>query len=303
MRKPLRSKDTLTITISDVNGSKSYTIAQVFKKYALYFGMTVSVILIISVILIKMLYSEVNDLNVKKDRLKADFDALKEQNIGLTEDIAIRQQELDSLNEKIEDVEAIIGIDNTDNDNSLERVDIAKVTLIEKKYLLSIIPNGYPIANRGVTNNYGWRMHPVLKKRNFHSGIDLKASMRTKIYAPANGIIKYAGYNNKGYGYMIIISHNFGFETLYAHLYKVKVKVGDVINKKQFIGLTGNSGLSSGPHLHYEVRYAQRVLNPTYFLKWNMKNYEKIFQKEKKVKWQSLIDLMRLQMRILQQQS
>ena len=108
--------------------------------------------------------------------------------------------------------------------------------------------------------------------------------------ATADGIVEYAGFHKRsGYGNLLIIDHNFGFKTLFAHLHKIVVKNGDFVKKGQIIAYTGNTGLSNGPHLHYEIRYIGVVLNPLNFIKWNLKNYSYIFKKEKKVKWKAII--------------
>ena len=114
--------------------------------------------------------------------------------------------------------------------------------------------------------------------------------MDTEIFATADGVIEYAGLHNKsGYGRLVILDHNYGFKTYYGHLNKVLVKAGEYVKKGDVIALSGNSGMSNGPHLHYEVRFTQRVLNPFLFMKWDIENYSQIFEKEKNVPWQSLI--------------
>jgi len=104
--------------------------------------------------------------------------------------------------------------------------------------------------------------------------------------------VEYAGYHRKsGYGKLIIIDNSYGFKSYYAHLGKIKVRHGQVIQKGDLIALTGNTGRSNGPHLHYEIRYMQRALNPFWFIKWTMGNYEQIFEKEKRVPWNPLLEL------------
>ena len=284
-------KNRLIISITDIDGTKSYNFSDAIKKIVKYTIISIILILVIGSFSIVFLSTSLHTLEDKKDVLIFKLDTLNTTNKHLNESIKTKGDELKYLNAKIEDVEKIVGIIHDDkNDTEFDsRIDIARMTYVDKKYLLQVIPSGYPIPKRGVSDSYGWRTHPVLKKKDFHPGIDLRAKMRTKLRAPADGIVKYAGFNKKGYGHIVILSHNFGFETLYAHLYKTKVRVGDIISKGDLIALTGNSGLSSGPHLHYEVRYAQKRLNPAWFLRWSIKNYDELFKKQRKIKWQSLI--------------
>ena len=121
----------------------------------------------------------------------------------------------------------------------------------------------------------------------------MKAKMKTPVYATADGIVEYSGLHKKsGFGNLVILQHNYGFRTYFGHLNKVVVKSGKFVRKGDLIAYTGNSGMSSGPHLHYEIRFIQRAINPFWFVKWNVKNYKDIFEKEKKIPWQSLITMM-----------
>ena len=120
----------------------------------------------------------------------------------------------------------------------------------------------------------------------------MRAKRRTPVYATADGVVKFVQPRNTGnFGRVVKISHNYGFETVYGHLIKTNVKLGDIVKKGDIIALSGNSGRSTGPHLHYEIKYASMVLNPKNFMKWNLKTYETIFSKERRVKWESLINL------------
>ncbi len=325
-------RERFSIVITDIHGSKHYNLHQVIKKILMYSILVVLLLLISSVFFISYLNKSVDDLEVKKQKLetvysklkldnknvnetilqktqklellsakvkeleslKTIYSQLKTENENINESISQKVEELDSLNTKMNELEVLIGIKpSAQNVSLIERVDLAKVSTAQKKLLFQNIPNGYPIKNEGITGSYGWRQHPIVKKREFHTGIDLRAKRNTKIYAPADGIINFAGFHKKsGYGIMIILDHNYGFRTLYGHMNKAIVKKGDVVRKGDHIGYTGNTGLSSGPHLHYELRYLQTATQPLSFMNWNMKNYETIFKKEKHIKWQSLINLM-----------
>jgi murein DD-endopeptidase MepM/ murein hydrolase activator NlpD len=171
-----------------------------------------------------------------------------------------------------------------------ERIDVTKLSSENIAVMMQFIPNGSPIPYKGITSKYGWRVHPTLHKREFHPGSDMRAPMGTPVVATADGVVEYAGYHKRsGYGKLIIIDNNYGFKTYFGHLSKIKVKAGTFVKKGTVIALTGNTGLSNGPHLHYEVRFIQRPLNPFWFIKWTVNNFNEIFQKEKKIPWQSLI--------------
>jgi len=101
----------------------------------------------------------------------------------------------------------------------------------------------------------------------------MKAKIVTEVYATANGVVEYAGYHRKsGFGRLVVLNNSYGFRTYFAHLGKINVKLGQVIQKGDLIALTGNSGRSKGPHLHYEIRFMQKAVNPFWFIKWTMNN-------------------------------
>ncbi len=105
-----------------------------------------------------------------------------------------------------------------------------------------------------VSSPYGMREHPTLKKMLFHEGIDISAYAGSKVHSTAQGRVVKIMYSKYGYGNRILIKHGYGFETLYAHLGTIKVKKGQWVQKNQLIGTVGNTGRSTGSHLHYEIR-------------------------------------------------
>lgn len=287
-------RERFSIVITDIHGSKHYNLHQIIKKIILYVILAIVAVIVTGAFSITYLTSSVNDLEEKKEGLEKEYTVLKNENNAVNKSILAKAEELASLNNKMSELEELIGIKPSSEEIPLsKRVNLATVSTLQKKLLFKNIPNGYPVKNEGVTGRFGWRQHPIVKKREFHTGIDLRAKRGTKIYAPADAVVNFAGFHKKsGYGVLIILDHNFGFRTLYGHLKKTAIKKGDMIRKGDLIGYTGNSGLSSGPHLHYEVRFIQAAIQPLNFMKWDMKNYDTIFKKEKHIKWQSLINLM-----------
>lgn len=115
------------------------------------------------------------------------------------------------------------------------------------------MPSIRPIANDCISG-FGFRFHPILKVRKMHTGLDFGAPMGTPIYATADGTVINATNGANGYGLAVDIQHGFGYETKYAHLSKVNVHVGQKVKRGELIAYSGNSGLSKGPHLHYEIK-------------------------------------------------
>jgi murein DD-endopeptidase MepM/ murein hydrolase activator NlpD len=122
-----------------------------------------------------------------------------------------------------------------------------------------------PCAGSFAYHGFGMRMHPILNKVRMHEGIDIITEVGTKVVAPGKGKVVFTGYKGS-YGLTIEIDHGFGYRTLYAHLSRSNVKKGDYVNRNEFIATTGNSGLSTGPHLHYEVEHDGVKQDPIKFI-------------------------------------
>jgi len=280
-----KKNDRLIITISDVNSSKSYNISKMLKKIFVWS-------LLITLLIVSLSFFVISKLVDEVDQLSNDRELLTKENYKYNQEIEDKKAKIEELGEKLEDIEDIIGINNDEESTLIQRATLAKLTSAQKSYMLQTIPSECPLKECYVTSKFGWRTHPITRKRDYHKGTDLRAKRRTPVYATADGVVRYVQDKNEGtFGRVVIIAHNFGFETVYGHLRFTDVKVGDVVRKGQQIARSGNSGRSNGPHLHYEVRYASRLLNPENFIDWNMKNYEQVFEKQRRVEWESLINL------------
>ena len=146
-----------------------------------------------------------------------------------------------------------------------EVFDLAK----NKERMLASIPAIQPVNNKDlkrIGSYFGTRMDPFYKVRKFHEGMDFSASIGTDVYATGNGTIISAGRDDGGgYGNEIIIDHGYNYQTVYAHLSRIFVRPGQKILRGQIIGYVGNTGKSTSPHLHYEVRKNGLAVNPIYF--------------------------------------
>jgi len=137
-----------------------------------------------------------------------------------------------------------------------------------KEKLLASIPAIMPINNKNlkyVPSGYGWRTHPIYKTQCFHAGMDFTAEQGTPIYATGDGVVESSDALAQGYGNHVVINHSFGYKTLYGHMSKMAVKSGKKIKRGDLIGYVGNTGLSSGPHVHYEVIKNGEKVNPINF--------------------------------------
>ena len=132
--------------------------------------------------------------------------------------------------------------------------------------ILASLPTRWPV--RGAVNSeFGRRLSPCTSNPEFHSGIDISADRGALVKAPADGVIVFAGQNAE-YGNLIVVDHGQEIKTLYGHLSKIQVVQGQTVTRGQLIGLSGNTGRSSGPHLHYEIQVKGQSVNPRGYL-WN----------------------------------
>ena len=134
--------------------------------------------------------------------------------------------------------------------------------------MASCIPSIYPVNPKTVqlTSPFGARFHPIRQEVVFHEGVDLAGPAGQAVYATGDGVVESAEVNFHGYGNVIVIDHGFGYKTRYAHLQEMRVTPGQVVIRGDRIGTLGSSGLSTGPHLHYEVLYRGSQVNPWNFL-------------------------------------
>lgn len=147
-------------------------------------------------------------------------------------------------------------------------IDTIEALAINKERMLSSIPSIKPIREDKLKKSfyllsgYGMRLHPVHKIKKMHKGIDFTAPRGTHIQATGDGVIKRVQHKSTGFGNNVIIDHGYGYETLYAHMKRIDVKVGQKVKKGQEIGIVGSTGTSTAPHCHYEVHVKGKAVNP-----------------------------------------
>lgn len=279
-------KNRLIITISDVNGTKFYNIHQFVRKFFIIISFVVILTLGGSFLFISYLNNGIEQIKkAKAYQLESleEFYSLQIDN---------KVKDIEELASKLEDAYAIIGSEADSQKDEISENTLKGITLNKRNYTLTVIPSGLPLKDIKVSSGFGYRINPITKKEQFHRGIDIPAPIKTPIHATADGIVEFVESSDRGdYGRVIKIVHNYGFKTIYAHMLKTYLKVGDIVRKGEIIGLVGNSGRSTGSHLHYEVKHINKILNPKNFMNWKLNSYEQIFKKERKVEWESLVKL------------
>lgn len=149
----------------------------------------------------------------------------------------------------------------------------------DKEQMSLAIPAIWPIDRTQLKAFYAFgvrKRHPILKIRTMHKGVDMSTDYGVPVYATGDGVVEKVeqGRRRRGYGRQILINHKFGYKTRYAHLLKMFVKPGEKVQRGQLIGEVGSTGGSTGPHLHYEVIYRNRQVNPVNYFNRNMTSDE-----------------------------
>ncbi len=164
-------------------------------------------------------------------------------------------------------VDAEIPFADDDIERRLQKVkfssEIDYLMVLER--LVTVMPFSKPMKNYYISSGFGARTDPITRRKAVHKGLDFVGTTKEKIISPSDGKIVLAG-KFSDYGNAIVIDHGFGVTTRYGHLYEVMVKEGQMVKRGDIIAVQGNTGRSTGPHLHYEVRYKNAPLNPRRFL-------------------------------------
>ncbi len=162
----------------------------------------------------------------------------------------------------------------------LEVFELAKA----QNQMLQSIPAIQPVSNtdlKRIASGFGFRIHPIYKIAKMHTGLDFTADIGTEIYATGDGIVESVDSRLSGYGHHVVIQHGYGYQTLYAHMSRVAVKPGDKVMRGQVIGYVGNTGTSTGPHLHYEVIKNGEKVDPAFYFYSDItpEQYEDLLQR------------------------
>lgn len=292
-------KDRIIISVSTINGTRHFNVSKLFKRNAVIAMWAMLFGLIITAAVIDYLLRTVDQsqhqrtaLTEEAASLRAEIDILNTSKQQLALELSTKQDEMLQVVNRVGEIELALGLEQQYPQNLENRLDTASVNSVARQAMLQLVPNGSPLEFRRRSSRFGERQHPIIGKQQHHKGVDLSASRGTPIYAPADGVVEVVRPNKQGYGNLLKIRHAFGFSTLYAHLDSFKVKSGHFVHKGELIATSGNTGLSTAPHLHYEVHFLDRALNPQSFMDWDNANFDLVFEKERSIKWDSLVSML-----------
>ncbi|WP_104760617.1 M23 family metallopeptidase [Helicobacter cetorum] len=286
----------LIVMITDSKGSRYINVHMVFRQVCLYVLLSIVGSLLFLGTSLWVFDKEIENIGKQHALITEEFEKKKQTNEKLSLKMDEFLEDLQLSGERINDLEDVVGVSKPEEQEESDfssRLDLAGITGLQKGFMMRLIPNDYPLESyRRVSAAFSKRIHPILHVLHNHTGLDLSTAINTPVYASASGVAGLASMGwNGGYGNLIKIFHPFGFKTYYAHLNKIVVKTGEFVKKGQIVGYSGSTGMSTGPHLHYEVRFLNQPINPMNFTKWNMKDFEDIFTNERSIAWQSLITI------------
>lgn len=228
---------------------------------------------------LQMYIHQIGEINARVEELDNQTERLQ----GILKKQIVGKQKLPSLPKKEKEFENQGGhfVNNKLRDQDVQialQALMKKVQITEDIYnetesiflkqsvLKDTLPDLYPVNVGYNSSSYGWRIDPILGIRSFHEGLDFSAAEGDQIKATAAGMVIATG-KTPDYGNYVKIKHGGSIETMYAHASQILVKKGDLVSKDEVIALVGNTGRSTGPHLHYEIRFNGRSLDPRKYLK------------------------------------
>ncbi|WP_185948792.1 M23 family metallopeptidase [Algoriella xinjiangensis] len=234
--------------------------------------------------------SENQELHKKFKEVEAALTEIEEKDRNIYRTIYDMRvsENIDSVNKEIDNYTA------EDVEKLIEKIEIESKSLDEvfrsagvKDANLSSMPVLKPVADKYVSrlaSGYGSRFHPILKVNKMHKGLDFVASTGTPIYATGDGAVKVSEFNS-GYGNMVVLKHGNGYESLYAHMSRAKVRSGQKVKRGDVIGYVGTTGLSTGAHLHYEIHKNGEPVDPIMYFYNDVDpdDFIKIYQNSKKL--------------------
>lgn len=243
------------------------------KKYTMYILITVLVLTTLSSVGYRQERKENQGLKKENTELRLEKDSLESIIVNDLSELKDKENQLIRSVLSLSDDTSYTEVDPS---NIIETISYQEQSfeyismIVEVKWdSINSIPFGIPVSSADmsrISDGYGWRKHPILNKWIYHDGIDISAPVGVGVYSTSAGVVEYVKISEQGYGNKVVINHDYGYKTVYAHLNDINVKEGDSIQRGDVIGTVGTTGLTTGPHLHYEVLHENIPVNPNQFI-------------------------------------
>lgn len=282
----------LFITISDTCEVRQYAVNRVAGKVLVFLLSGHTLLFVLGFIGLGWLVWEIDGLRYTRDMLVREYRLATDKNARQEYKARDELKSIeDAINKKREELDIINEVGKTAPDKGAppakKHLSWATPSSSAKTFG-QFIPVGAPMEDATLSSGFGMRLHPILKRLQAHNGVDYDVPTGTPVYVTAAGVVESAQNSRDGYGLMVVVRHPYNFRSFYAHLSQVSVVSGQVLRKGDAIAMSGNSGLSTGPHLHYEVHYDGRPLDPAPFVQ-TAAEPSRLFQKTRSVPWASLV--------------
>lgn len=264
-------RERLFITISDERNLRQYSVNRFVGRLLVYALSGHTLLFVVGLIGLGWMASEYDAMRFARESLattlrhetaatKRQQDAAQAEMEKLMRQIDRKRQELNIISHVADAAPAKISF-------KIDRFTPAtRITDDDSKLFERTLPAGTPIPDMPLSSGFGYRTHPIFKQRYFHYGLDFDAPENTPVLATADGVVEYVRESTSGYGRLITLRHAHDFRTAYAHLKEQLVVPGQIVRKGDVIGLSGNTGTSTGPHLHYEILHQGIPVNPYAFV-------------------------------------
>ncbi|MCG3721024.1 M23 family metallopeptidase [Vibrio cincinnatiensis] len=293
-------KEQVIVSVSSIHGTRHFHIGKWYRHLLKGFGYVLFATILTTAGVIYYLSNEVDFAKLKQQELENqssslidELSSLKDLKDNLENDLQDREEKMQIVSDRLGDLEKVLGVGESGAELE-SRLDTAAITSSVRMVMLSQIPSGSPVHDARISSGYGKRTHPVTGEVKYHRGQDFAVNIGTPIYAPADGVVEVTRASNQGSGNFLRLQHSYGFSSSYSHMQKFSVKSGDFVQKGDLIGYSGNSGLSSGPHLHYEIRFVGRPLDPRPFVDWGVNDFDSLFSQVRGIRWESLVNKVEL---------
>lgn len=264
-------RERLFITISDERNLRQYAVNRFVGRLLIYALSGHTLLFAVGFAGLAWMAAEYDALRFARQTLAT---TLRQETAETRRQREAAQAEVDKLRRQIQDKREQLNIISQVAEAAPAKVSFSiprfssatRLEVADKHLFEHTLPSGAPGVDMPMSSGFGTRLHPIYNAQMFHYGLDFDVPVETPVSSTADGVVEYVRESGTGYGRLVTIRHAHEFRTAYAHLSQALVVPGQIVRKGDVIALSGNTGASTGPHLHYEILYQGKPLNPAPFV-------------------------------------